>query len=142
VCTRVLGVHGDGTYGVYADRMQAHRDRLIRAEAALAASATPASSGAPVSSAVASARGPSTERGSRSNKLSFKEQRELADLPNQIEVLEIEQAEIERELADPETYRQDRGRAADLTARLEVLTRSIAASYARWEALAAREASC
>jgi ATP-binding cassette subfamily F protein uup len=68
-------------------------------------------------------------------KLSYRQERELESLPERIEAMEAEQAELCRRLADPALYRQDPGgigRAREDLARLE---KELAEAYARWEAL-------
>jgi ABC transport system ATP-binding/permease protein len=73
----------------------------------------------------------------RPRKLSFKDQRELESLPQRIEDLETEQADIHARLSDPEFYRKGGGTLQELQARLEVLQDELALSYARWEELEA-----
>jgi len=69
-------------------------------------------------------------------KLGYREQRELAALPERIEALEAEIAGAEVALADPELYRSDAGeRIAELKARLEALRDELESAYARWAAL-------
>jgi ATP-binding cassette subfamily F protein uup len=125
VCTRVLALHGDGTVGVFADRIQAQRDRAARA----AARAEPRP--------VAPKPGAATAR--REARLSFKERRELEALPDQIEALEAELAEIDARLGDPATYRDGGADVAAWTARREAAQAAIDAAYARWEALSERD---
>ena len=71
-------------------------------------------------------------------KLSYKESRELDELPARLQALEREQKEIAAKLADPATY-QDR--AVDikaLNARNEAIDAQMVALLERWEALEAR----
>ena len=68
-------------------------------------------------------------------KLTFKEERELESLPEQIAMLEEEQEKLHGTLADPEFYRSDGGRVTTLTARLEELERELSRRYQRWEEL-------
>jgi ATP-binding cassette subfamily F protein uup len=70
-------------------------------------------------------------------KLGYREQRELDGLPQQIEALEGEQAELHAALADPERYRDGGDNARDLAARLREVETGLAEAYARWEALEA-----
>jgi len=72
--------------------------------------------------------------------LSFKEARELEGLPGRIEVLEREQAQISALLGDAGLYRTDPERVRITQARLPDLERELAETYARWEALEARQA--
>ncbi|MFN3630432.1 MAG: ATP-binding cassette domain-containing protein [Casimicrobiaceae bacterium] len=71
-------------------------------------------------------------------KLSYKEQRELEELPRHIEALEREQAEIAALLADGAIYRTDATRAAELARRAAELDELILAAMTRWEALESR----
>ena len=73
-------------------------------------------------------------------RLSFNEQRELAQLPARIEALEQEQANLQAEMARPEAY-GDAAAAKARSARLKVLEEELAQAYARWEALEQRRAS-
>jgi len=72
------------------------------------------------------------------SKLNNKEQRELDQLPAQIEALEAKLAALQTQLADPALYRQ----ANDLiTARKDELAKleaELSRTYARWDALEAR----
>jgi ATP-binding cassette subfamily F protein uup len=68
-------------------------------------------------------------------KLGYREQRELAELPAQIEAYETEQAELHAALADPDRYRDGGDGARDLTARLRTVESELAAAYTRWETL-------
>ncbi len=71
-------------------------------------------------------------------KLSYKESRELEDIPAKLEALEAEQRTLADRLADPATY-QDRsfdGKALD--ARNEAIEAELAKLLERWEALEAK----
>lgn len=71
-------------------------------------------------------------------KLSFKEQKELENLPLEIEQLETEQANIGAELAKPETY-TNAELIKKLQTRLSEIEASIEAKLSRWEALENKE---
>jgi ATP-binding cassette subfamily F protein uup len=121
VCNRVLAFHGDGEVVQYADRLQ-YLAEVKRRRAAREAR---------VSAEVkARAAKPSSEPRSRS--LSWKEQRELEAIPEQIETLEAELARLETLLADPATYREQGERVGELRARLEELPAQIDVMYERW----------
>ena len=71
-------------------------------------------------------------------RLSTREQRELAELPAQIEGLEAELATVDDQLGDPGLYEaQHAHRFDELTKRRKALPEELAALYARWEALEA-----
>jgi ATP-binding cassette subfamily F protein uup len=68
-------------------------------------------------------------------KLSYKDQRELEQLPKRIEDLEQEQQALHQRMADPALYRGDGSEVTAVQARLAELEAELARSYARWEAL-------
>jgi ATP-binding cassette subfamily F protein uup len=70
-------------------------------------------------------------------KLSYKDQRELDQLPARIEQLEKEQTDIRTRLADPALYRNDPAATKRLGARLKALEAELSEAYGRWEALEA-----
>jgi ATP-binding cassette subfamily F protein uup len=67
-------------------------------------------------------------------KLSFKEQKELESLPQEIEQLETEQTNIGEELVKPETY-TNADLIKTLQAHLSDIEASIETKLSRWEAL-------
>jgi ATP-binding cassette subfamily F protein uup len=90
----------------------------------------------------APARGSSqTKPTAKTEKLSFKETRELADLPARIETLEAAQSDLHARLADPALYQGAGEEVAELRARLQALESELETTYARWEALEARRGS-
>ncbi|KGM41082.1 ABC transporter ATP-binding protein [Aquabacterium sp. NJ1] len=70
-------------------------------------------------------------------KLSYKEQRELEELPARIEALETEQAELNKQLADPDIYRKEGANVAAMHARVEVIDEELMTLLERWERLSA-----
>jgi ABC transport system ATP-binding/permease protein len=78
------------------------------------------------------------ERAGERKKLSYKESRELDELPARLQALEREQEELAGRLADPATY-QDRAVAIKaLNARNEAIDAEMVALLERWEALGQR----
>ncbi len=73
----------------------------------------------------------------RPKKLSYKDQRELDQLPARIESLEAELDEVQGALGDPDLYRNAPDRVAELNARLLKLETALADAYKRWEMLEA-----
>jgi ATP-binding cassette subfamily F protein uup len=71
-------------------------------------------------------------------KLSFKEQRELEQLPDRIAALEAEQGVLQGRLADPAFYQGPADAVRDVQARLAKVDAEIDAALARWEALEAK----
>jgi ABC transport system ATP-binding/permease protein len=73
-----------------------------------------------------------------SRKLSYKEQRQLEELPQRIETLETEQAQLHQRMAEPAFFRQGGAEIGKVTARLESLETELRTAYERWEALEQR----
>ena len=77
---------------------------------------------------------PTTER----KKLSFKEQRELEQLPERIAALETEQGTLQNRMADPAFYQGPPDAVRQLQTRLAVIDAEIDAAMVRWESLEAK----
>lgn len=73
-------------------------------------------------------------KANRTVKLSYKEQRELDALPNEIAALEAEQAEINAQLSDPEIFK-DYEKAGALQSRAEEIEMLLLEKLERWELL-------
>ena len=71
----------------------------------------------------------------RPPKLSFKEERELVSLPEQIAGLEKEQVQLHTRLSDPELYKSAGAEVASINTRLKALESELAMAYKRWEKL-------
>jgi ATP-binding cassette subfamily F protein uup len=71
----------------------------------------------------------------RPKKLSYKEQQELEQLPQKIESLDRELAQLQQKMADPAIYRQEGAEIAVLKSRLVELEEELEQCYTRWEAL-------
>ena len=71
-------------------------------------------------------------------KLSFKEQRELEQLPARIAALEVEQAALQGRLADPAFYQGSADAQREVQAKLAKVDAEIDAALLRWEALEAK----
>ena len=68
-------------------------------------------------------------------KLSYKDQRELDQLPARIESLDAESVEVQVALGNPELYRESPEKVNELNARLQQVEKELALAYGRWEAL-------
>ena len=68
-------------------------------------------------------------------KLSYKDQRELDQLPGRIEQLEAQVGEFHTRLADPAFYQQPAETIAAVQRELKALEADLAAAYERWETL-------
>ena len=73
----------------------------------------------------------------KQRKLSFKEQKELDELPKRIEELDAEQQSIIATMADPAFYRESGNKVASTKARLENVEKELAEAYKRWNELEA-----
>ena len=71
-------------------------------------------------------------------KRSYKEQRELEELPSRIEALEAEQQRLQTAVASPEFYKRPAAEIHEALARLEELEILLLAAYTRWDALDSR----
>ena len=72
-------------------------------------------------------------------KLSYKEQRELDNLPGKIEKFERQQSELETEVAAPEFYQQDQKNVARKLSELEAINQQLESVYERWDELEAKK---
>ena len=70
-----------------------------------------------------------------SRKLSYKETRELAELPGRIAALEAEQATLNQRLEDPQLYQDNPLAAPRLVTRLAEIDDELLRLLERWEAL-------
>jgi ATP-binding cassette subfamily F protein uup len=89
----------------------------------------PARAAAPAPKAAAPAREKVKTR------LSYKEQRELAALPEEIEALEREQGEINARMSSAEYHKQGAAQIKDDRKRLEEIESLLLEKFARWEVL-------
>ena len=78
------------------------------------------------------------EQKQHSRKLTFKEKRELDDLPQGIEALESRQSELEAEIAAPAFYQQDHDISEARLQALADIVVELEMAYARWESLSDR----
>jgi ATP-binding cassette subfamily F protein uup len=71
-------------------------------------------------------------------KLSYKEQRELDELPKQIALLEDEQSAITAQLNSPDFYKTSPGDARRINARYAEIDEQLLELLDRWERIEAR----
>ncbi len=130
VVTSLLVLEGDGSVqdfvGGYGDwaRWRDERDATrsaSRSAAKRASSPTPP----PLAAGAAKAR----------RKLSYKEQRELAELPDRLQALEQRKAQLAAQTGDPAFYAQPHDEVAATLAALASLEAEIEAAFARWAEL-------
>ena len=75
------------------------------------------------------------EMSSDKKKLSYKDQRELDQLPSRIETLETQIAEMHESMGDSSYYQQDGEKIAEDATKLKDLEQSLSDAYQRWEEL-------
>ena len=125
--------------GGYNDWLRASRkEAKAQAQAAREQprAATPGASSSATSSATTSLS--AAPAPGKKSKLSYKEGRELAELPAKIEALEKEQAAITAALADGSVYRDDPKRALAMNQRNDAIDKELVKALERWEELEAR----
>jgi ATP-binding cassette subfamily F protein uup len=83
----------------------------------------------------AAAVSPSRSPATTPRKRSYKEQRELDQLPEKIEQLELRQKALQHQISDPDFYRQDHESTTTVLAELNEVNSKLEAAYARWEML-------
>ena len=123
--------------GGYEDwKVQRDRALAIRAQAARAAKGKDTRlSDAPAAARPVPAPAPAAPK---PRKLSYKEQRELDELPGRIEALEAEQAQLAALLADAEAYTRDPKGIAVAQARVAKIDDELLGALERWEVLGQR----
>ncbi|RZL11579.1 MAG: ATP-binding cassette domain-containing protein [Rubrivivax sp.] len=99
-----------------------------------------ASAPAPVAAAAtpSAAAATSTMPAAKPRKLSYKEQRELDELPARMQALEAEQKTLGERLADPELYKKEAGGIGALQARYDAIDEELLGLLERWETLGPR----
>lgn len=71
----------------------------------------------------------------RPRKMSFKEKKELDQLPDRIETLEDKKEKLYQLMAAPETYQQGGDKIAEAKAEFQVIDEKLNQAYKRWEEL-------
>jgi ATP-binding cassette subfamily F protein uup len=135
VVTSTIAFEGNGHWREYEGGVQ---DWLVQSQRtrALAESNKPAAATSATRSPADAAVPPPTPAATASRKKrSYKEQRELDELPKRIASLEAEQAAIRAELADGSLYARDGERAISLQTRDVQIDEELMHSLERWEAL-------
>ncbi|MEW6691859.1 MAG: ribosomal protection-like ABC-F family protein [Pseudomonadota bacterium] len=137
VVTSLLAFEGEGkvreVVGGYADwikirEQEATRSALAQKESAGVKVDAPTVAKAGGEASVSSAAKPRS-------KLSFKDQRELDQIPARIDALEAEQAELTARSSDPVFYQGDQATIKALLDRLAAIGQELEAAYARWAEL-------
>jgi len=127
VVTQTIAAEGDGTWGEYAGGYSDWADwKKRQAKEATQAAKTKSIAPPPVTAAKP-----------KGAKLSWKEQKELEELPQRIAALEAEQTSLSARLEDPALY-SDAGEAQRVTERLAAIDGELLGLLERWEGLEAR----
>lgn len=134
VVTSTIAYEGDGLWREYEGGVQ---DWLTQSQRSRSLAGAPAAKSAPKAKAEAEPRRTSDKAPPQKKKLSYKEQRELEQLPALIEALEAEQKAIREELADGSLYARDGARAAALHTRDGEIEDQLMQALERWELLSA-----
>ena len=71
----------------------------------------------------------------KARRLSYHEQRELAQLPEKIQNLEAEQVQLTALISDPKAFQRNQDQGSQALQRLQVLAEELDRAYARWETL-------
>jgi ABC transport system ATP-binding/permease protein len=123
VVTSTLVFEGGGQIneyvGGYSDWLRQRRVSSA-AQAGAAKSANPASPAAP---------------GVKKQRLSYNEQRELAQLPEKIQRLEAEQTQLNALIGEPAAFQGNNAQGNEALQRLPAVAQELEAAYARWEKL-------
>jgi ATP-binding cassette subfamily F protein uup len=84
---------------------------------------------------------PAERAATRAQKLSYKEQRALDELPGKIATLEAEQVSLTQRMQDPAFYQEAAGEVARVTQRVAAIEEELLAALVQWEALEAKQAA-
>jgi ABC transport system ATP-binding/permease protein len=142
VVTSTIAWEGDETPGFWREyeggyedwKSQKARAKTMRDQAAKAAAPLEKKS----SSTAVAAKPVAAVDAVKPRKLSFKEQRELDELPARIEAMEVEQKALSALLADGAIYTSDPDKAAFSQTRYAKLDADLLVALERWELLGAR----
>ncbi len=133
VVTQTIAAEGDGFWREYAGGYQDWADYQARRRAENAAQQASSQDTWRNESPRTDAAPKTKADGSR--KLSYKETRELAELPGRISALEAEQKEIAQRLEDPALYQSNPQEANALSSRLTEIDDELISLLERWEYL-------
>jgi len=135
VVTSTLVFEGDGHIGEYVG---GYTDWLRQKKQAVARQSTRTQQSLTASSSAASA---TSKSAGKARKLSYREQRELEALPASIELLEAEQAQLQKAVTGTAFFQKPGEEISATLARLEAISGELEACYARWAALESEAAA-
>ncbi len=127
IVTSTLVFEGDGLVGEYVG---GYSDWLRQRP--------PPSAPAARSAPAETPRRPESPTRTQGRKLSFREQRELEQLPETIDAMESEQASLHALVSSPGFYQRDHSLRIETLDRLAALEIELATTYARWNELETR----
>jgi len=134
VVTSTIAWEGEDTPGLWREYEGGYEDwQLQRVRAREIAAARPRAAAPVAVPPPPVAKPPAAPR-----KLSFKEQRELQEMPARIEALEAEQREIGERLVSSALYTDEPQRVGELQARYAQIEDELMTALERWETLSAR----
>jgi len=136
VVTSTIVWEGDEAPGRWREYEGGYEDWVAQSARAKALRAVP--SRGEVASKPAEQRAAATAPAAKPRKLSYKEQRELDELPSRIEALEAEQKQLAAFLAEPASYTKDPQRVAQAQKRHAEIDDQLLKALERWETLGAR----
>ncbi|MCE1194373.1 MAG: ATP-binding cassette domain-containing protein [Acidovorax sp.] len=138
VVTSTIAFEGDGLWREYEGGVRDWLAQSQRSRALLGGAAPATKKNAEEKISENAPQGASSKREQLSKrKLSYKEQRELDQLPAQIAALEAEQQTLQDALSDGSLYGTDPARAATMAARVSAIEDELMVALERWTALSA-----
>ena len=136
VVTSTIAWEGDESPGLWREYEGGYEEWRVQHERARALREARAVKPAPVVEKEKPAPPPAAA--SKPRKLSYKEQRELDELPGRIETLEAEQKALNELLADPSGYVKDAQRMTEAHKRVAEIDELLMSALERWEELGSR----
>ncbi|MBS0435465.1 MAG: ATP-binding cassette domain-containing protein [Proteobacteria bacterium] len=136
VVTSTIAWEGDESPGLWREYEGGYEEWRVQHERARALREARAVKPAPVVEKEKPAPPPAAA--SKPRKLSYKEQRELDELPGRIETLEAEQKALNELLADPSGYVKDAQRMTEAHKRVAEIDELLMSALERWEDLGSR----
>jgi ATP-binding cassette subfamily F protein uup len=142
VVTSTLVAEGEGRWREYEgsveDWLQQSRRAAARAQQQADAAPKPVAAPAPMAAAMPVAEAAVAGASAPRRKLSYKEQRELDELPARIDTLETEQKALAEAMAGSDLYTRTPERIAEVHARHAQIEEELLELLDRWEALSSR----
>jgi ATP-binding cassette subfamily F protein uup len=141
VVTQTLAAEGSGRWREYVGGYSDWLEQRPSEPRPSSPQPSPASAGERARSRQAGGATPPTAGEGRTTKLSYKESRELAQLPARIEALEVEQRELNERMSRADYHRQGTAQIKTDGLRLEEIERELATAFDRWAELEALSAA-